>query len=236
MASFDFKRMFLSCGRRLMPKSSADITEEAVEEIERTTEKTRESADELENEINADLRRLQNLHATAPQQRSQQTSLMRKIKMQKARLQTLRNMELSATQVANDSRDALLVAANAKAHAAAVHAQKSALKQGNLTPGKIDSVLDDIENGKDAIMDAAAALGSRGVSDAGGADCYDVDAFLSAELGQSLPFAHSAEIPGMKLPSSTDGKDMENLPCLTSSTTLAKPHSEEEKSPMTFVM
>ena len=218
--------MFLSCGRKLMPKSSADITEAAVEEIERTTEKTRESADDLETEINADLRRLQNLYATSPHLKSQQSSLMRKIKLQKARLLTLRNLELSSTQVANDSRDALLVAESAKAHSAAVKAQRAALKQGNLTPGKIDSMIDDIENGKDAIMDVAAALGSRGISEAGAVDCYDVDAFLSAELGHSLPFTHGTEMPCVELPPSKHGKNIQSFPSLMS--TLAE-HSEERK-------
>ena len=175
-----------------MPKSSADITEAAVEEIERTTEKTRESADDLETEINADLRRLQNLYATSPHLKSQQSSLMRKIKLQKARLLTLRNLELSSTQVANDSRDALLVAESAKAHSAAVKAQRAALKQGNLTPGEIDSMIDDIENGKDAIMDAAAALGSRGISEAGAVDCYDVDALQLGLFCECLRFCGCA--------------------------------------------
>ena len=228
MSGFEFKRFFLSCGRKLLPKTSDAITEEALSKIEETTEKTRESADELELEINADCRRLKTLNLTAPDQKPQQVQLMRKIKMQKNRLATLRNMELSTTQAGNDSRDALLVAANAEAHSVAMKAQRAALKKGKLSPDKIESVLHEIELGKDAISDAASVLGSHNQAHLDYVDEYDVDAFLMNEFG---PEMKGAAVGGKHL--SPPGV-VTSLPCGDDTDgalpVLPKPSDAEEKT------
>jgi hypothetical protein len=179
------KRFFTSCGKgiqKLMPKTTMEITEDAVHELQLSTEKTKEEADELELDIHADARRLRQLkHSGAP--KSQQIELMRSIQYNKERLDRLRNMQHSNARAVHDSKDVLLVAQNAKAQKGAMHAQRSALKSDHLSVDSIDKMLEEVESGKDIVVEAAMALGSGGKATTGSINELDVDRFLMDEFG-----------------------------------------------------
>ena len=182
-----------------MPKTTMEITEEAVHELEISTEKTKEEANDLELEIRADARRLLQLkHSHAP--KSQQIELMRSIQYNKERLQRLRNMQFSNARAVHDSRDVLLVAQNAKAQKFAMRAQRSALRSDDLSVDSIDKMMEEVEGGKDTIVEAAMALGSGGKASTGSIDELDVDRFLMDEFGNEDAdvLSHLPNIPASR--------------------------------------
>ena len=185
-----------------------------------STEKTKEEADELELEIRADARRLQQLKLSgAP--KSQQIELMRSIQYNKQRLERLRNMQHSNARAVHDSRDVLLVAQNAKAQKSAMRAQRSALRSDDLSVDNIDKMMEEVESGKDIVIDAAAALGSGGKAGTGYVDEFDVDRFLMDEFGEDGSAVLS---------------DLPNLPVRTEISEADQRKASEERSRPMFVV
>lgn len=170
------KRLLFSC----VADNSADQQAAALSELRGTYERTKAEAEQVNLELNADIRRLQTSNATR-EPKERQVSLLRKIKATQGRLARLRAMEANAQKTLNDSQDVTIVAENAEAQKKAAIAQRSILRGKNIDVDEIENVMAQLEEDRDSLVDAACALGGSSIDGSGGVlDEVDVTGFLTS--------------------------------------------------------
>ena len=181
------RRWFGNCSSSKRREEAAANACDAADMMEITSQKNYAKAEEIQCEVDANIRRLQSLRATrAP--KTTQVALMRTIQIQQQRLKTIQGMALSAQRSATSASDAMLIAENTEAHRRSAMAQREVLKNHIPDPSDIARVLDELQDGRDCMQDVALALGDSGAAGDELLDVADVDGFLlSQEIRTMAP-------------------------------------------------